>query len=153
MRSMVSRGVQSLAGVHSGTEEPSRTPATHLTVDSVDFFRPGDEGYIFPRESFSYHLVRSIRDLTSGQVLTPIQILQRYGKSDFIAVQRPADDGFEKRIGILHPRSCFGDDRLGIGGACCRFSTFGCVGHTTVCALAHARQETSVSFEIGLSRR
>ena len=95
MRSMVSRGVQSLAGVHSGTEEPSRTPATHLTVDSVDFFRPGDEGYIFPRESFSYHLVRSVRDLISGQVLTPMQMLQRYGEPDFIGVQRTDDDGFE----------------------------------------------------------
>jgi len=43
-RSVVSRGVRSLAGVRSGDGQPTGTPATHLTVDRVDAFRPVDEG-------------------------------------------------------------------------------------------------------------
>lgn len=95
VRSIVSRGVKSVTGGDSFSEEPSR-----WVVEEVDFARPGEEDYMFrgdPTLLKPTHVIRTVRDNETGKTVSPLAILASAGASqpEFIGLRRPTTDGYE----------------------------------------------------------
>lgn len=90
VRSVVSRGVQSLT---SNTIIPSM----NWVIEQASIHYPGDQDYMFVEDEGSppYHIVHRIRDTNTDQVFKPQQMKKRFGRPDFIGLQRPNGDGFD----------------------------------------------------------
>lgn len=91
VRSMVSRGLKSL------TLKGPAQPRTPFYIQETQFYRPGDEGFIFSGEDApSYHLVTCVRDENTGKLFSAQQLMSEFGDPFFIGIRRPGDeDGFE----------------------------------------------------------
>lgn len=103
VRTVVSRGVQSLTSIHSGGDGTPQ-PETSFFVHEAAVYHRGDAGFLFsddgPRR---YHLVQKVRDESSGKIFTINQMLNTFGEPHFLGLRRPHHDGF--RIEHPHPLS------------------------------------------------
>lgn len=102
VRSIVSRGVKSITGGNVSPDEPSR-----WNVEEVDFTRPGDADYMFrgdPEMLKPTHVIRKVRDLETGKIVSPLTILANVSnrQPEFVGIRRPNTDGYE-----LHALSPF----------------------------------------------
>jgi len=89
VRSMVSRGVKSILD--------DIMPSSSFHVHDVSLVRPEDEEYIFRGSHLQpVHMIRSIKNADTGQVLPALQVMAKISDSaEFIGLKRPNSDGFE----------------------------------------------------------
>lgn len=98
VRSVVSRGVRSL------TTGGDPQPSTPLVIESADIHFPGSEDYFFRGDDPPpYHLVHRIKDTSTGRLLSPMELLTKYGQPDLVGVRRAHEDGFD--LLMPHPLS------------------------------------------------
>ena len=102
VRSVVSRGVKSVTGGAADADQPSR-----WVVEDVEFSCPGDPTYMFqgdPEMLKPTHVIKSVRDVESGKVLSPLAMMAsvRQRQPEFVGLRRPDTDGYE-----LHALSPF----------------------------------------------
>ncbi|KAL7561294.1 hypothetical protein ACA910_022562 [Epithemia clementina (nom. ined.)] len=134
VKSVVSRGVQSLTVLHKNNNQRARQhhPATthednndaswNYVVHQSTFNKPGDAEYLFRRhgsvmdDSPSYHIVRSIKDLKTGKIYTPNQIRNQFGHPDFVGLQFSESEGFH--LLMPHPLSFNVDAFIFLESAC-----------------------------------
>jgi small ligand-binding sensory domain FIST len=90
VKSMVSRGVTSIT---HGVPQPT----SPFVVHSVDFFRPGDPGYLFRGEHLQpMHMISELKNTETGQVLTATECMTSMTQeAEFLGVKRDSHDGFE----------------------------------------------------------
>ena len=102
VRSVVSRGVKSVTGGAADADQPSR-----WVVEDVEFSCPGDPMYMFqgdPEVLKPTHVIRSVRDMESGKIMSPLAMMAsvRQRPPEFVGLRRPDTDGYE-----LHALSPF----------------------------------------------
>ena len=98
VRSVVSRGVQSLLDVEAGLDGTPR-PQTSLFVHEAAVFCPGDPGYMFhsgrPELLPTYHLLSRFRNAITGKLYSADDLLRNVGRyPDSIGLRAPDQDGF-----------------------------------------------------------
>ena len=84
-------------GVNSNLSRGPPTPASDFVVQEAEYFRPSEEGYIFsgpPGELPSYHMLRSIRNVRTGETVSVPRWLSGYGAHDLVGLRQPGQDGF-----------------------------------------------------------
>jgi len=95
VRSVVSRGVHSVLNNNG----PPR-PFSDLVVHEVQLSKPGTDHYFFGEGGPTVHLIRKVRDKTSGIVYSPMEVIEKYLSSNlhmaqFLGLKRIEEDGFE----------------------------------------------------------
>jgi hypothetical protein len=87
---MVSRGVKSIT---HGVPQPT----SPFVVHNVEFFRPGDPGYLFRGDHLQpMHMISELKNTETGQVLTAAECMTSMTQdAEFLGVKRDAHDGFE----------------------------------------------------------
>jgi small ligand-binding sensory domain FIST len=90
VKSMVSRGVTSIT---HGVPQP----ISPFVVHSVEFFRPGDPGYLFRGDHLQpMHMISELKNTDTGQVLTAAECMTSMTQdAEFLGVKRDSHDGFE----------------------------------------------------------
>lgn len=95
VKSVVSRGVHSVLNNNG----PPR-PFSNLVVHDVELSKPGTDDYFFGAGGPPVHLIRKVRDKTSGIVHSPLEVIEKYLSSNlhraqFLGLKREGHDGFE----------------------------------------------------------
>ena len=95
VKSVVSRGVHSLL---NGNGTPR--PFSNLVVETADLSKPDMEDYLFGGDGPPVHLIRSVKDKTSGATYLPMEIIEKFfsnnlRKAQFLGLKRVGHDGFE----------------------------------------------------------
>eukprot|EP00531_Pseudo-nitzschia_arenysensis_P007050 CAMPEP_0116120122 /NCGR_PEP_ID=MMETSP0329-20121206/3011_1 /TAXON_ID=697910 /ORGANISM="Pseudo-nitzschia arenysensis, Strain B593" /LENGTH=470 /DNA_ID=CAMNT_0003613879 /DNA_START=156 /DNA_END=1568 /DNA_ORIENTATION=+ len=95
VKSVVSRGVHSVLNDNG----PPR-PFSNLVVHDVQLSKPGTDGYFFGEGGPPVHLIRKVRDKTSGIVHSPLEVIEKHLSSNlhraqFLGLKREGHDGFE----------------------------------------------------------
>jgi small ligand-binding sensory domain FIST len=99
VRPVISRGVDRITVSPFHTERPS--PGNFVITESK-LCMPGDPDYLFQGSRLPpYHIIYKILDQDKGMIVTPRQMTNMFGQSNFVGFRPEGQDGFE----LFNPHS------------------------------------------------